>query len=114
MGGTKDVLVTLQTLLRARAPPSSREILQAGDDSLDYQLGSLCSSALAGLHRRSSSRSGYVVSHQASLRRTSQPRFPQLRPAVCRTRSNPCASNRPTVPTYAALWSTRSPSGSTG
>src|ERR1700735_3207602 len=51
---------------------------------------------------------------QASSRRTSQRDLPPLRPVVCWTRSNPCAWNRRTVPTYAPAWSTRSPSGSTG
>ena len=51
---------------------------------------------------------------QASSRRTSHRGLPPLRPVVRWTRRNPCASNRRTVPTYALIWSTRSPSGSTG
>ncbi len=40
-----------------------------------------------------------VVEGQASSRRTSQRGLPPLRPFVCRTRSNPCASKSRTVPT---------------
>src|SRR3954447_10310938 len=35
-----------------------------------------------------------------SVRRTSQRGAPPLRPVVCCTRTKPCASNSPIVPTY--------------
>ncbi len=79
------------------------------DSSMMSERASPTTRTLACAHSRRSRQPD-----QASLRRTSQRRLPPLRPSVRRTRSNPCASNRPTVPTYAAVWSTRSPSGSTG